>query len=72
MSGQHIGYIRVSTLDQHTEQQLEGVEVDNARYSRHGCLDVRRCCRGLQPLTSNISQLEVAFNTDLRDQQNPL
>jgi hypothetical protein len=28
MSGQRIGYIRVSTLDQHTEQQLDGIEVD--------------------------------------------
>src|SRR5918998_223467 len=28
MSGQRIGYIRISTLDQHTERQLEGVEVD--------------------------------------------
>ena len=26
MSGQHIGYIRVSTLDQHTEWQLDGIE----------------------------------------------
>src|ERR671916_1219686 len=28
MHGQHIGYIRVSTLDQHADRQLEGVEVD--------------------------------------------
>jgi DNA invertase Pin-like site-specific DNA recombinase len=28
MNGQRIGYIRVSTLDQHTERQLEGIEVD--------------------------------------------
>jgi hypothetical protein len=28
MYGQRIGYIRVSTLDQHTERQLEGIEVD--------------------------------------------
>lgn len=27
MLGQRIGYIRVSTIDQHTERQLEGVEV---------------------------------------------
>jgi DNA invertase Pin-like site-specific DNA recombinase len=26
MHGQHIGYIRVSTLDQHTERQLEGIQ----------------------------------------------
>ena len=28
MSGQRIGYIRVSTLDQHTERQLDGIEVN--------------------------------------------
>ena len=28
MSGQRIGYIRVSTLDQNHERQLEGVELD--------------------------------------------
>ena len=28
MSGQPIGYIRVSTLDQHTERQLDGIEAD--------------------------------------------
>jgi DNA invertase Pin-like site-specific DNA recombinase len=28
MSGQRIGYIRVSTLDQNTERQLDGIELD--------------------------------------------
>ena len=28
MNGQRIGYVRVSTVDQNTERQLEGVEVD--------------------------------------------
>jgi DNA invertase Pin-like site-specific DNA recombinase len=28
MLGQRLGYIRVSTLDQHVDRQLEGVEVD--------------------------------------------
>ena len=28
MHGQRIGYIRVSTLDQHTERQLDGIELD--------------------------------------------
>ena len=27
MLGQHIGYMRVSSLDQHEQQQLEGIEV---------------------------------------------
>ncbi|HBC9443117.1 TPA: recombinase family protein, partial [Klebsiella pneumoniae] len=28
MTGQRIGYIRVSTFDQNPERQLEGVKVD--------------------------------------------
>ena len=28
MAGQHIGYIRVSTVDQNTERQLAGIELD--------------------------------------------
>jgi DNA invertase Pin-like site-specific DNA recombinase len=34
MLGQRIGYIRVSTLDQHVERQLEGIEVDKT-FSDH-------------------------------------
>ena len=30
MTGQRIGYIRVSTFDQNPERQLEGVKVDRA------------------------------------------
>jgi DNA invertase Pin-like site-specific DNA recombinase len=28
MVGQRVGYSRISTLDQHTERQLDGIEVD--------------------------------------------
>lgn len=30
MTGQRIGYIRVTTFDQNPERQLEGVQVDRA------------------------------------------
>ena len=50
MSGQHVGYIRVSTLDQSTARQLEGVTLekifedkcsgrDTARPALRACLD---------------------------------
>ena len=35
MDGQRIGYIRVSTVDQHTERQLEGIEVDKPLWTKH-------------------------------------
>ena len=28
MAGQQIGYVRVSSIDQNTERQLEGVQLD--------------------------------------------
>ena len=28
MAGQRVGYIRVSSLDQHTDRQLDGIELD--------------------------------------------
>ena len=40
MTGQRIGYIRVSTFDQNPERQLEGVKVDRAfsdKASGKGC-----------------------------------
>jgi len=42
MSGQRIGYIRVSTLDQHTERQLEGVEVDKTLTDKASGKDTKR------------------------------
>jgi Resolvase, N terminal domain len=42
MHGQRIGYIRVSTLDQHTEWQLEGIEVDKTFLDKASGKDTKR------------------------------
>jgi DNA invertase Pin-like site-specific DNA recombinase len=42
MHGQRIGYIRVSTLDQHTERQLEGIEVDKTFTDKASGKDTKR------------------------------
>jgi DNA invertase Pin-like site-specific DNA recombinase len=42
MSGQRIGYIRVSTLDQHTERQLDGIEVDKTFTDKASGKDTKR------------------------------
>ena len=42
MIGQRIGYIRVSTLDQHTERQLDGIEVDKTFTDKVSGKDTKR------------------------------
>src|SRR5688572_27360052 len=42
MVGQRIGYIRVSTLDQHTERQLDGIEVDKTFTDKASGKDTNR------------------------------
>src|SRR5918911_521072 len=42
MLGQRIGYIRVSTLDQHTERQLEGMELDKTFTDKASRKDTKR------------------------------
>src|SRR5919112_5831538 len=42
MSGQRIGYIRVSTLDQHTERQLDGIAVDKTFTDKASGKDAKR------------------------------
>ena len=42
MHGQHIGYIRVSTLDQHTERQLEGIKVNKTFLDQASGKDTKR------------------------------
>jgi DNA invertase Pin-like site-specific DNA recombinase len=42
LHGQHIGYIRVSSLDQNPERQLEGVAVDRVFTDKASGKDVRR------------------------------
>jgi DNA invertase Pin-like site-specific DNA recombinase len=42
MIGQRIGYIRVSTLDQHVDRQLEGIEVDKTFVDKASGKDTKR------------------------------
>jgi DNA invertase Pin-like site-specific DNA recombinase len=42
MVGQRIGYIRVSTLDQHVDRQLEGIEVDKTFIDKASGKDTKR------------------------------
>jgi DNA invertase Pin-like site-specific DNA recombinase len=42
MSGQRIGYTRVSTLDQHTERQLDGIELDKTYTDKASGKDTKR------------------------------
>jgi DNA invertase Pin-like site-specific DNA recombinase len=42
MSGQRVGYIRVSTLDQHTERQLDGIVVDKTFTDKASGKDTKR------------------------------
>src|SRR5688572_6397482 len=42
MSGQRIGYIRVSTLDQHTERQLDIIQLDKTFTDKASGKDTKR------------------------------
>lgn len=42
MNGQRIGYIRVSSLDQHLERQLEGIQVDRIFTDKASGKDTKR------------------------------
>lgn len=42
MSGQHVGYTRVSTLDQKTDRQLEGVPLDRVYEEKASGKDTKR------------------------------
>ena len=42
MSGQRIGYIRVSTIDQHVERQLEGIALERTFIDRASGKDTKR------------------------------
>src|ERR671918_1339564 len=42
MLGQRIGYIRVSTLDQHVDRQLEGIELDKTFIDKASGKDTKR------------------------------
>ena len=40
--GQRVGYVRVSTLDQNTERQLDGVELDKVFTDKASGKDTKR------------------------------
>jgi len=42
MSGQNIGYIRVSTFEQNTDRQLEGIKLDKVFIDKASGKDIRR------------------------------
>ena len=42
MAGQRVGYVRVSTLDQRTDRQLDGVELDRVFTDKASGKDVVR------------------------------
>jgi DNA invertase Pin-like site-specific DNA recombinase len=42
MSGQRIDYIRVSTVDQNTERQLDGIELDKTFTDKASGKDAKR------------------------------
>jgi DNA invertase Pin-like site-specific DNA recombinase len=42
MTGQRIGYIRVSTIDQNTERQLDGIELDKTFLDKASGRDTKR------------------------------
>jgi DNA invertase Pin-like site-specific DNA recombinase len=42
MLGQRLGYIRVSTLDQHVDRQLDGIEVDKTFIDKASGKDTKR------------------------------
>ena len=42
MKGQRVGYIRVSSIDQNPDRQLEGVEVDRVYTDKISAKDTKR------------------------------
>jgi DNA invertase Pin-like site-specific DNA recombinase len=42
MTGQRIGYIRVSTVDQNTERQLDGIQLDKTFLDKASGKDTKR------------------------------
>lgn len=57
MKGQRIGYIRVSTLEQNTSRQLEGIELDGFYEDKISAKDVNR--PGLQELLGFVRKGDI-------------
>jgi DNA invertase Pin-like site-specific DNA recombinase len=59
MKGQRIGYIRVSSLEQNSSRQLEGIELDNIYEDKISAKDTNR--PGLQSMMSYVQQHDVVI-----------
>lgn len=63
MSGQHVGYIRVSTVDQNTERQLDGVALDKVFTDKVSGKDTDR--PALQQLLSHVREGDTVHVHDI-------
>ena len=65
MSGQKVGYIRVSTLDQNSERQLEGLTLDRVFTDKASDKDTKR--PELDETVQNVGVIMLASKTDICD-----
>lgn len=59
MKGQRIGYIRVSSLEQNSSRQLEGIDLDNVYEDKISAKDANR--PGLQSMMSYVRQHDIVI-----------
>lgn len=59
MKGQRVGYVRVSTIEQNTSRQLEGIELDNRFEDKISAKDTKR--PGLQALLEFVRKEDIVI-----------